>query len=631
MDNDEDGFIALEDCDDEDQDAFPGATEVCDGVDQDCDGRVDDDAEDARTWYADSDGDGHGDPNERTVACDQPASSVSSDDDCDDGDASSFPGAAELPYDGVDQDCDGADVDDVDGDGHAAVDAAGDDCDDTRADVHPGAAEVPYDGVDQDCSGDDSDDLDGDGFAGEEAGGGDCDDQDPAIAPGAGETWADGMTDNDCDGELEDAQLDYGAAVWIGESAGGELGRRVAALGDVDGDGLAEYLASAILEASAFPTGGAVYLLGGSGSGTVGGAPKVSAGGEGWYLGSALAGGHDVDGDGVVDFAVSATGYDGGAGRTWVISGAGLQAAGELDPETAAIGAVLGEAGSVSGLGVAFVGDLDGTGSAWLAVSAPFRADGASAEVGSVALFRQVTGEQEFGDADRDVAGYYEGGHLGGEVAAAGDQDGDGLDDFMVATDSGDVALIVPGGNGAPTLPDDAVFRLTRSTAGAADREDVQVIGDVDGDGRQDLAVIHEYATVCLFTNLVGNPVLVVEDATATVALGDGSYAYDTADLGDLDSDGLDETLVGEQWDSTLGTSVAWVWPGEWVTRGSERPVEDAHLRAVSTRTLSAFGYRVATSDDVDGDGSRDILVGGYQDDEAGADAGGVTAIPVPD
>lgn len=59
----------------------------------------------------------------------------------------------ETPYDGIDQDCDGADLTDVDGDGFDAVEAAGTDCDDTDPDVHPGSTEVEGDGADNDCDG----------------------------------------------------------------------------------------------------------------------------------------------------------------------------------------------------------------------------------------------------------------------------------------------------------------------------------------------------------------------------------------------------------------------------------------------------------------------------------------------
>jgi hypothetical protein len=70
--------------------------------------------------------------------------------DCDDGDASVHPDAFEVPYDGVDQDCDGADLTDVDGDGYEAAEVGGPDCRDGNAEVHPDATEQ-CGGADEDC------------------------------------------------------------------------------------------------------------------------------------------------------------------------------------------------------------------------------------------------------------------------------------------------------------------------------------------------------------------------------------------------------------------------------------------------------------------------------------------------
>lgn len=221
-DHDGDSFVYEKDCDDEDASVFPGALEVCGGTDQDCDGEVDEGATDAATWYPDADGDTFGDGAAAgTAVCRTPAGAVANALDCDDSAAGVNPAADETAYDGVDEDCDGADLTDVDADGYEAAVVGGNDCDDADVAVHPGSPEVPYDGVDQDCSGGDLDDLDGDGFAAVEAGGGDCEDGDPEVRPSAEETWANGLTDNDCDGEVEAVTLEYGADAWVGVSAGG--------------------------------------------------------------------------------------------------------------------------------------------------------------------------------------------------------------------------------------------------------------------------------------------------------------------------------------------------------------------------------------------------------------------------
>lgn len=119
--------------------------------------------------------------------------------DCDDADAERSSCITEIPYDGIDQDCSGADRVDADGDGYAAVAAGGTDCDDEDRDVHPGEYDVAYDGVDQDCSGADVTDRDGDGYDGVEVGGPDCADTYASRHPGATEIGCDGI-DQDCDG-----------------------------------------------------------------------------------------------------------------------------------------------------------------------------------------------------------------------------------------------------------------------------------------------------------------------------------------------------------------------------------------------------------------------------------------------
>ena len=111
--------------------------------------------------------------------------------DCDDNDASIYPGATEIPNDGIDQDCDGTDFVDVDGDGSDATV----DCDDNDASIYPGATEIPSDGIDQDCNGSDFVDVDGDGSDATV----DCDDNDASIYPGATEVFGDGI-DQNCDG-----------------------------------------------------------------------------------------------------------------------------------------------------------------------------------------------------------------------------------------------------------------------------------------------------------------------------------------------------------------------------------------------------------------------------------------------
>ena len=202
------GYVSDDaDCDDADATISPDGVEVCDGLDNDCDGEIDGEgATGTRLWYADADGDGYGDPNSTADSCEQPSGFVLDNTDCDDTDADVRPGAVDAPYDGLDADCSGGSDNDGDGDGYDSDSYGGLDCDDADAAVSPGAAETYYDGVDANCDGKSDHDADEDGYDTLAAGGQDCDDSRADAYPGAAETYYDGV-DANCDG-LSDYDAD---------------------------------------------------------------------------------------------------------------------------------------------------------------------------------------------------------------------------------------------------------------------------------------------------------------------------------------------------------------------------------------------------------------------------------------
>ena len=88
VDNDGDGYFSDEDCNDLDANIYPTTTEICDGIDNNCDGMVDEEV--LNTFYADSDGDGFGNPEIIIESCELPSGYVDNGSDCDFCDARNF-------------------------------------------------------------------------------------------------------------------------------------------------------------------------------------------------------------------------------------------------------------------------------------------------------------------------------------------------------------------------------------------------------------------------------------------------------------------------------------------------------------------------------------------------------------
>jgi len=230
-DIDQDGFGANVDCNDVDPNINPGAVEVCDGIDNNCNGEIDEGIV-INVYYADHDGDGYGDPDNTLSGCGPiPSGYTLNNTDCDDSSAAVNEGVEEIPNNGIDDDCDGEEliiVIDEDNDGYPVEE----DCDDNNPDVNPGAIEI-CDELDNNCDGQLNEgvwisyyaDEDNDGFGNPNntilscvpmsnfvLDNSDCDDSNADVNPEA-EEICDGL-DNNCDGIIDEGfvtsyYLDY--------------------------------------------------------------------------------------------------------------------------------------------------------------------------------------------------------------------------------------------------------------------------------------------------------------------------------------------------------------------------------------------------------------------------------------
>jgi hypothetical protein len=219
------------DCDDSDEAVHPQATELCDGIDNNC-VNGEGDAPGAQEYYADRDGDGYGDRDALAIpSCVQPASTATRGGDCNDGDGTIHPGQEESRCDGVDEDCDGNRDDDAFAVGATCTTALGCQGQNACQSVSSAAcvsAEQPVPWYLDD---------DGDGSAGTETAARcsspapgasttrtDCDDG-TSRASSTGTEVCDRL-DNDCDGSTDEDLAGCGATPWAADTGVGATSAR---------------------------------------------------------------------------------------------------------------------------------------------------------------------------------------------------------------------------------------------------------------------------------------------------------------------------------------------------------------------------------------------------------------------
>ncbi len=588
VDTDGDGVADEDDCAPDDATVFPGAEELCDGIDNDCDGVVPADE-------ADEDGD----------------SARPCEGDCDDGDAALNP--SDEDGDGASScegDCDDDDpvlnAGDEDEDGVSSCDGDCDDLDPQRSPLLPEADDC--DGIDTDCTTDTGEaDVDGDGYL---ACDDDCRDDVPTVFTGAKEI-CDGL-DNDCDGQrdevpftgtfptgsvpLEDAAWTVlrepepynGQATWF------------APAGDVDADGYDDILI-ATWPSSTSPNWrpARAYLVYGPVCGQAlldlepaGVAGAVLMGlGEVSYLGDVNDDGFDDVRFGNLIFFGPLTGVvDGSEADIWLTNTAVWSGRRT----------------------VTFGTDLNGDGEPDLAVGDP-NGPAPSGGPGIVSIFYGplAPGPLDVLAPDAMLVGEAPGTNAGWGMATPGDLDGNGVDDIVVGSWNNPVGTYLTGGRrgvvhvvygpvvGTLDLATEADARIEHSTPGAKLGYNIAGVGDTDGNGLPEFVVMARTenpsfsATVYRFGALAGpgDESVRLQEFSPASGL---TYATNVGGGADYDADGLADWAMIHSAGTPRSLRV-------WLSGSGPTDIENPEFLGLS------LGHGPL---DFNGDGAHDLLVG---------------------
>ncbi len=368
---------------------------------------------------------------------------------------------------------------------------------------------------------------------------------------------------------------------------GDEAGFGLAAVGDQNGDGIPDWIATA-------PGTGSIHVYSGATSSRI---RTIQVPGAG-VAGVVALGTGDLSGDGVADFAVGGYGI----------------ASGVVEPRFVAIRggsapAVRFDVASNRGQdafarSLASAGDLTGDGIPDLLAGSPGANPSERADAGAVALVSGATGL-----VVAEVTGTQVGGNLGHSVVSIGDVSGDGIPEFAAGapnfrTAAGPVGevIVFDGGTRVPR------YTVVGSNAGGGFGATLAAIGDVDGDGLQDLVIgsrsVPATSGGAALVEVRSGSTGAVLSPPFTVTTGPGSaQALTLAVVGDQDGDAKEDIAV-------CGGVAS---PGTSATIDVRSPISGGLIRTLSASNQgvwAALGVPLANVGDVDGDGLADLAVG---------------------
>ncbi len=299
--------------------------------------------------------------------------------------------------------------------------------------------------------------------------------------------------------------------------------------------------------------------------------------------------------------------------------------------------------GDEFGHGIARIGDLDGNGTADMVVGAPGD-DTTGPNNGAIHVL--------FMNPDHTVStiSTYHGGsvgqsslYFGKSVCGIGDVDGDGIEDIAVGmVDGVDILLMLPSGQPRlVTLIEDGMSGFN-GTAGDYFGDSLASLGDFDNDGRRDLLVgaprdddgaANAGAVYILSLRPRGRVY-----AQYKISMNSGSFpgllqggdvfGGAVAHLGDLDGDGVDDIAVGAEGDDDGGSFAGALWvlrlQADFTVKAATKISALNGGFAAPLDIGDALGCSLNGVGDVDQDGTPDLMVGAYGDDDGGLNRGAV-------
>lgn len=382
-----------------------------------------------------------------------------------------------------------------------------------------------------------------------------------------------------------------------GAGAVDELGSSVAIIGDVNGDGRADFVVGAPYDAgpngSRYPKLGSAYVYSGVDGSLL---YQKNSTDTFAFLGWSAKRAGDVNGDGKPDFITGAPGTDVGgladAGAAYVYSGTN---GGLLLRKYGAF------ANGVFGFSVAVVGDINGDGKADVIVGAPLVSPNGFTNAGSAYVFSGLNGALLY-----QVDGAASGDRVGYSVTAPGDLNGDGKGDFIVGvpyadpggvTDAG-VAYVYSGADGALLFQKNGPMAIAHfGLAGAG-------VGDINGDGKPDFMIgapdnspgkFSGAGSVYVYSGVDGGLLYQVDGV-----LDNRQFGHSVDRAGDMNADGKPDFVIGALGDSGDRGSM-FIYSG---ATGARLCQVDAGLYD------RFFGASVSGDGDMNGDGKPEVIVG---------------------